>query len=47
MEAQGRRAIAIAGDIGEEAFCQQAVQQTVDEFGHLDKRVLRILAPNS
>jgi len=36
VEAQGRRAIAIAGDIGEEAFCQQAVQQTVDEFGHLD-----------
>lgn len=36
VEAQGRCAIAIAGDIGEEAFCQQAVQQTVDEFGHLD-----------
>ena len=36
VEKQGRRAVAIAGDIGEEAFCQQAVQQTVDEFGKLD-----------
>ena len=36
VEEQGRRATAIAGDIGDEAFCQQAVQQTVDEFGHLD-----------
>ena len=32
----GRRATTIAGDIGDEAFCQQAVQQTVDEFGKLD-----------
>jgi NAD(P)-dependent dehydrogenase (short-subunit alcohol dehydrogenase family) len=36
VETQGRRALAIAGDITEEAFCQQAVQQTVDEFGKLD-----------
>ncbi len=36
VEQQGRRALAIAGDITEEAFCQQAVQQTVDEFGKLD-----------
>lgn len=36
VEAQGRRAVTIAGDIGDEAFCQQAVQQTVDEFGKLD-----------
>ncbi|ARV59188.1 NAD(P)-dependent oxidoreductase [Nostocales cyanobacterium HT-58-2] len=36
VEAQGRRAVAIAGDIGDEAFCQQAVQQTIDEFGKLD-----------
>ncbi len=36
VEKQGRRAVAIAGDIGDEAFCQQAVQQTVDEFGKLD-----------
>ncbi len=36
VEAQGRRAVTIAGDIGDESFCQQAVQQTVDEFGKLD-----------
>lgn len=36
VEQQGRRAALIAGDIGDEAFCQQAVQQTVDEFGKLD-----------
>lgn len=36
VEEQGRRASAIAGDIGDESFCQQAVQQTVDEFGKLD-----------
>jgi NAD(P)-dependent dehydrogenase (short-subunit alcohol dehydrogenase family) len=32
----GRRAVAIAGDITDEAFCQRAIQQTVDEFGKLD-----------
>ena len=36
VEEQGRRAVAIAGDIGDEAFCQQAVQQAVDELGKLD-----------
>lgn len=36
VEEQGRRAALIAGDIGDEAFCQQAVQQTVNEFGKLD-----------
>jgi NAD(P)-dependent dehydrogenase (short-subunit alcohol dehydrogenase family) len=36
VEEQGRRAVAIAGDIGDEAFCQQAVQQTVNELGKLD-----------
>ncbi len=36
VEAQGRRAVAIAGDIGDENFCQQLVQQAVDEFGKLD-----------
>jgi NAD(P)-dependent dehydrogenase (short-subunit alcohol dehydrogenase family) len=36
VEDQGRRAVAIAGDIGDENFCQQAVQQAVDEFGKLD-----------
>lgn len=36
VEAKNRRAIAIAGDIGKESFCQQLVQQTVEEFGKLD-----------
>lgn len=36
VEAEGKRCIAIAGDIGDEQFCQQAVQQVVSELGHLD-----------
>lgn len=36
VETQGRRAFTIAGDIGDEIFCQQAVQQTVDALGKLD-----------
>lgn len=36
VEAQGRKAIAIAGDIGDENFCQQAVEQAVQELGKLD-----------
>lgn len=36
VEEESRRCLAIAGDVGDESFCQQAVQQTVDEFGQLD-----------
>ncbi len=36
VEAEGKRCLTIAGDIGDEQFCQQAVQQTVRELGHLD-----------
>jgi NAD(P)-dependent dehydrogenase (short-subunit alcohol dehydrogenase family) len=36
VETYGRRCITIAGDIGDESFCKQAVQKTVDEFGQLD-----------
>lgn len=36
IEELGRRCLVIAGDIGDEAFCQQAVQQTIDAFGRLD-----------
>jgi len=36
VEAEGRRCYVVAGDIGDEAFCQQAVQQTVRELGRLD-----------
>jgi NAD(P)-dependent dehydrogenase (short-subunit alcohol dehydrogenase family) len=36
VEKEGRKAITIAGDIGEKAFCEKAVKQTVDELGGLD-----------
>ena len=36
VEAEGRRCILIAGDIGEEKFCRAAVQQTVKQLGGLD-----------
>ena len=36
VEAEGRRAITIAGDIGDKQFCEKAVKQTVDELGGLD-----------
>jgi NAD(P)-dependent dehydrogenase (short-subunit alcohol dehydrogenase family) len=36
VEAEGRRCIAIAGDVRDAGFCERAVQQVVDEFGRLD-----------
>ena len=36
VENEGRRAIAIAGDIGDKQFCEQAVKQTIDQLGRLD-----------
>jgi NAD(P)-dependent dehydrogenase (short-subunit alcohol dehydrogenase family) len=36
VEAEGRRCIAIAGDVADRAFCEAAVRQTIDAFGHLD-----------
>ena len=36
VEEQGRRCITIAGDIGDEAFCRDAVARTVETFGRLD-----------
>jgi NAD(P)-dependent dehydrogenase (short-subunit alcohol dehydrogenase family) len=36
VEAEGRRCLTIQGDVGDEQFCKQAVQQTVEELGHLD-----------
>ena len=36
VEQEGRRCITHAGDIGDESFCQQLVQRTVQEFGKLD-----------
>jgi NAD(P)-dependent dehydrogenase (short-subunit alcohol dehydrogenase family) len=36
VEAEGRRCLTIAGDVKDSAFCRQAVEQTVHEFGRLD-----------
>ncbi len=36
VEKEGRRCVLIAGDVGDETFCRQAVEQTVQEFGHVD-----------
>jgi NAD(P)-dependent dehydrogenase (short-subunit alcohol dehydrogenase family) len=34
--AEGRQALSMAGDVGSEAFCQEAVAKTVKELGRLD-----------
>ena len=39
VEKEGRKAITIAGDLGDKDFCEQAVQQTVDQLGGLDMLV--------
>lgn len=36
VEQEGRRCMLVAGDIGDEAFCQEAVQKVIGEFGKLD-----------
>jgi NAD(P)-dependent dehydrogenase (short-subunit alcohol dehydrogenase family) len=36
VEAEARRAITIAGDIGDKAFCEKAVNETVERLGGLD-----------
>jgi NAD(P)-dependent dehydrogenase (short-subunit alcohol dehydrogenase family) len=36
VEGSGRRCVAIAGDVREESFCVQAVEQTVNELGRVD-----------
>ena len=36
VEQEGRRAIAIAGDIGEKAFCSTAVSRAIEKFGKID-----------
>jgi NAD(P)-dependent dehydrogenase (short-subunit alcohol dehydrogenase family) len=36
IEAEGRRALAIPGDVGDAGYCQQAVKQVVEAFGRLD-----------
>jgi NAD(P)-dependent dehydrogenase (short-subunit alcohol dehydrogenase family) len=36
VEAEGQRAITIAGDVGDKAECERAVKETVDKLGKLD-----------
>ena len=36
VESEGRRAIAVPGDLGSKEFCWRAVQQVVETFGRLD-----------
>ena len=36
IEKEGAKALSIAGDVGDEAFCRRAVEETVDRFNRLD-----------
>ena len=36
VEQEGRRCLLLAGDVQEEAFCQEAVRRTVQEYGRLN-----------
>lgn len=47
VEQEGRSCLVIAGDVGDEQFCQQAVQQTIDKFGKLEILVNNAAQQNS
>ena len=36
VEAEGRRAVAIPGDVGDKAFCERAVAEVVEKLGGVD-----------
>jgi len=36
VENEGRRCVTIRGDVGEESFCRQAVDRTLEQLGKLD-----------
>lgn len=36
VEQEGRNCLNIAGDVGDENFCQNAVKRTLDEYKHID-----------
>ena len=36
VEGEGRQALTVAGDLGDKAFCDDAVRQVIDRFGKLD-----------
>lgn len=47
VEETGRSCLMMAGDVEDEAFCQQAVQQTIDQFGRIDILVNNALQPTT
>lgn len=47
VEQTGRSCLMMAGDVEDEAFCQQAVQQTIDQFGRIDILVNNALQPTT
>jgi NAD(P)-dependent dehydrogenase (short-subunit alcohol dehydrogenase family) len=36
VEAEGRACLLLAGDVGKEEFCKEAVDRVIERFGHLD-----------
>jgi NAD(P)-dependent dehydrogenase (short-subunit alcohol dehydrogenase family) len=36
VEAEGRTCLTVAGDIGEESFCQEVIKMTAEKFGKID-----------
>ncbi|HZG73511.1 MAG TPA: SDR family oxidoreductase [Chondromyces sp.] len=36
VEQEGRTCLLLSGDLGDEQFCQEVVQKTIDQFGKLD-----------
>lgn len=36
VEAEGGRCLTLAGDVGDDSFCREAVRRTVEELGRLD-----------
>jgi NAD(P)-dependent dehydrogenase (short-subunit alcohol dehydrogenase family) len=36
VRGEGRKALTIAGDVGEKSFCESAIERTVSEFGRID-----------
>jgi NAD(P)-dependent dehydrogenase (short-subunit alcohol dehydrogenase family) len=36
VRGEGRKALTIAGDVGDKGFCESAIEQAVSEFGHID-----------
>lgn len=36
VEAEGKKCLLVAGNIGDEAFCQEVIKKTIDQFGKVD-----------